>query len=124
MANQNLTLPVALRGGGAPVVVQLAFPANAWQHVQLQINSTVWNVVDGLFLGYSARVSIDAGVTWVAWGGFTAVSPTFMKDGVTKVEPGGIWDWDPTFAVGGLIELTVDVPVAFLWGATASLFDT
>lgn len=124
MANQNLTLPIALRGGGSPVVVPLAFPANAWKHVQLQINSTDWNTIDGLVLGYSARVSVDGGVTWVAWGGLTAVSPTFLKDGVTKAEPGGIWNWDPGFAAGGTIELTVNAPVAFNFGATVSLLDT
>lgn len=123
MANQTLNLPVASRGG-APFVQQFPFGANAWKHVQLQINSTDWNTISGLHLGYTARVSIDGGATWTDWGGLTAVSPTFKKDGVTKVEPGGIWSWDPAFAVGGLFEITVTCPVAFQWGATVTLLDT
>lgn len=124
MATGTLTLPIALRGGGSPVVVSLPFGANTWLHVQLQINSTDWNTIDGLFLGYTARVTIDGGVTFTDWGGLTAVSPTFKKDGVTKVEPGGLWNWDPAFHVGGSMEVTVNAPTAFNWGATVTLLDT
>lgn len=124
MANQNLNVPVAQRGGGAPVVLSFPFGANAWKHVELRINSTDWNTINGLFLGYVARVTTDGGATWTSWGGLTANSPTFKKDGVTKYEPGGFWDWDPAFAGGGTLEITVTCPTAFRWGATISLLDT
>lgn len=120
MADRILTLPVAQRGS---FVQQFSFPANAWQSVQMQVNSTDWNTIDGLFFGYTARVSIDGGVSWTDWGGLTAVSPTFMKDGVTKVEPGGLWLWDAAFAGGGIIEVTTNCPTPFNWGLTVTLHD-
>lgn len=87
------------------------------------MNSADWNAIDGLFFGYTAQVSIDAGASWREWGGLTAVSPTFMKDGVTKIEPGGIWSWDDEFNAGGIIRLTISVPTAFAWGATVTFHD-
>lgn len=124
MANQNLTLPVALRGGGAPVVTSLPFGANSWQHIDMRLNSADWNTIDGLWLAYSARVTTDGGTTWTSWGGTGSFSPTFMKDGVTKIGLGGHWDWSPAFAAGGSIEVTVDCPVAFNWGVTLTLSDS
>lgn len=129
MADQILTLPIALRGGAtpgaaSPFVHAFAFPVNKWQHVNMKINSTDWNTINGLSLGYTARVSTDGGATWTGWGGFTAVSPTFMKDNVTKVEPGGTWTWNPTFSGGGTIEITVTCPTAFNWGATVTFTDS
>lgn len=124
MADQTLTLPILLRGGGAPSVSTLPFGVNAWQHVEMRLNSAVWNLIDGLWLAYHARVTTNGGATWTDWGGTGSFSPTFMKDGVTKIGLGGRWDWSPDFAAGGLIEITVDCPVAFLWGVTISLFDT
>lgn len=116
-----LTLPVALRGGGAPVVNQIAFPANSWVTVDMRVNSTDWNTINGLFFGYTARVSVDGGQSWVSWGGLTVTSPSFQKDGVTKIAPGGHWNWSPLFAQGGIFEVTVNCPTAFNWGATLTL---
>lgn len=125
MADQILTLPNAVRGGSqTPIVNNLNFGANAWKHIQLKINSANWNSINGLTIGYSARVTTNGGITWTDWGGFTAVSPTFMKDGVTKTEPGGIWSWDPAFAGGGTLEISTICPTAFNWGATVTLLDT
>jgi hypothetical protein len=105
-------------------VFDLNFAANAWRRVELRINSTDWNTINGLFIGYTARVSTNGGATWTPWGGFSAVSPTFMRDGVTKIPPGGIWDWSPAYAAGGILSLVVDCPTAFSWGATVTLTDT
>ena len=63
MADLILTLPVDLRGGLSPILNQFPFPANTWQSVEMRMNSTAWNTLPGLTLDYSARVSIDGGVT-------------------------------------------------------------
>ena len=123
MADLILTLPVDLRGGLSPILNQFPFPANTWQSVEMRMNSTAWNTLPGLTLDYSARVSIDGGVTWTSWGGLTAVSPTFMKDGVTKIEPGGKWTWPTTFNGGGILETNVLCLTAFNWGATITFHD-
>jgi hypothetical protein len=124
MADRTINVGIQQRGGGAPIVLDLPFAANAWKLVEMRINSTDWNAINGLFIGYTARVSIDGGNTWTPWGGLTASSPTFMKDGVTKVPPGGIWEWSSAFNAGGTLSLVVDCPTAFAWGATITLTDT
>jgi hypothetical protein len=128
MATTTLVLPVALRGGStpgasSPFIHAFSFPANNWKHLSMKINSTDWNTINGLFLGYTARVTVDGGTTWRSWGGLTATSPTVRKDG-TKSEPEGVWEWDPTFSGGGTLEITVTCPTAFNWGATVTMLDT
>lgn len=117
----TLTIPVALRGGGADVVIDVPFGVNTWTQIALRFNSTEWNTINGLIIGYAAKVTIDGGVSYTDWGGLEAVSPTFMKDRVTKIEPGGIWNWNPAFAGGGTLRVTVHCPTAFNWGAIATM---
>ena len=124
MADLVLTLSVSLRGGVNPIVNQFPFPANSWKSVEMRMNSIAWNTIDGLTLDYKARVSLDGGVTWTSWGGLTAVSPTFMRDRITKIEPGGIWQWVPAFNGGGIIEVNVLCLTPFNWGATITFHDT
>lgn len=125
MATQTITLPTQLRGGGAPVVVQTPFGPNAWQHINLQINSPAWLVTNDLRLGYSARVSINGGATWTDWGGLQTgpSQETVNRQGV-RVNINQPWPWDPAFAGGGTLEITITCPTAFVWGATITLLDT
>lgn len=122
MAAQIVTLPTQLRGGASPVVQQIPFGANTWRTVTLQINSAAWLVTDNLRLIYTARVSIDGGLTWTAWGGLdTGLSQNVVDKQGVRQNINQPWDWDPAFAGGGVLELTVTCPTAFIWGATVTL---
>jgi hypothetical protein len=114
----DFVLPIAQRGSTEQ---QFPFAANTWTSVKVQINSPQWNTINGLFMGYTARVSTDGGATWLPWGGFTAISPTFKKDFVTKIEPLGFWEWNSAFAAGGILAIVLDIPTPFAWGATITV---
>lgn len=89
----------------------------------MRLTGADWLNTAGLFFGYSARVSTDGGATFTPWGGTTATSPTFAKDGVTKVGLGGLWEWSSAFNGGGTLTVDVDCPTPFNWGMTISLQD-
>lgn len=107
------TFPEIARG--THVVLTKVIPAGAWTNLQGQLTSAQWNTTDGITMVYSARKTNDGGVTWQDWGAFTVTSPTYLKDGVTKREPGGSWDWD---GLACTFEITVTMSQAFTWGAT------
>lgn len=114
----DFVLPTVLRTGTTiQQYVTLPRPSG---RVSSKFVSSDWNTTNGLTVVYRARKSLDGGLTWVTHGGFTATSPTFLRDGVTKVEPGGIWEWDGQPSV---FEVTVTVTIPFVFGVTTSFMD-
>lgn len=114
----DFVLPTLLRAG-TKVQQYVTLPRPSGR-VSSKFVSSDWNTIDGLSIIYFARKSLDGGLTWMPHGGFTAISPTFLRDGVTKVEPGGVWDWD---GQASLFEVTVKVTIPFVFGVTTSFMD-
>lgn len=88
--------------------------------ITAKLNSPDWLTTPGLTLTYRARKSSDGGATWVEAGGLTAMSPTYMKDGVTQVEPGLVEDWS---GVENRYQVQVTTSQPFNWGMTFTLAD-
>lgn len=114
----DFVLPTLLRT--ATTIQQYVTLPRPSGRVSSKFVSSDWNTIDGLSIVYLARKSLDGGVTWVSHGAFTAISPTFLKDGVTKVEPSGAWEWD---GQASLFEVTVKVTIPFVFGVTTSFMD-
>jgi hypothetical protein len=116
---QTQVFPVQLRTAGTvshTFVVGTRPPGTVTAH----LDSPDWLTTPGLTVDYRSRKSTDGGTTWIDAGGFTATSPTYAKDGVTQVEPGGIWDWSGT---ENRYQVQVTTTQDFSFGMTFTLTD-
>jgi hypothetical protein len=88
--------------------------------ITAHLDSPEWLTTPGLTLEYRARTSTDGGATWSDAAGFTATSPTYMRDGVTPVEPGLVEEWS---GAETRYQVQVTTTQAFSWGMTFTLTD-
>lgn len=113
------TFPTQLRTAGT-VSHTFTTVTRPLGQVTAKLNSPDWLTTPGLTVDYRSRKSTDGGVTWIDAGAFTATSPTYARDGVTQVEPGGVWDWS---GAENRYQVQVTTTQAFNWGMTFTLAD-
>lgn len=117
---QTQTFPEQLRTAGT-VTNTFTTATRLPGTVTAKLVSSQYLTQDGLTVTYRSRKSTDGGATWVEAGGFTATSPTFAKDGVTRTTPGGVWDWSGT---ENRYQVQVTTTQDFTWGMTFTLTDS